>query len=556
MSKTLDIDLSDDRLISIASDLVDNHNYISALKMLNKNADLSGDDEDSLMLYAEIFDDMGLYEKSVNGWFRFMDATDLGDMAECYEGLAVNYMNLGNEHFAAYYYNKLLFETDDVDAAMREDILKDFMSGDENPLKFVYPPNLADCSEIILNGIERMKAGDYDGAVAEFDRVAEGNSKYSHARNYIAMCQIICDKTEEAEQECLNILKHQPDNVQALTTLAAVKTEDGKRDEARLLAQRLLALEVTSDEDIYKIATVCCENKMHEEAYSLFCRLSPSYDYDLNVLFFKGVSAFNCGKYEESFNAFDDLVTIYPEAVTGRYFYNLARELKKKGEISELGYFYRLPANLRESSLKVLAAFSQLSVADAKKLAQEVDLSLCIKWCFDECELKSAELQSLAAQAAVKGGLDDIVRGILLNAFADDKMKIEMLAALAERNEFDCFGVVICNIYKRLSVMPLDIGRYKKKAFVKAYSRLFAHFALLDDDYSAVFSDAAERLYYKLEKEERLDEVKNQDVLTAAVYVFSKVRAAEVKGNKLYEFFEVKKEQVDRLVKKYEGENE
>ena len=56
----MDIDLSGDRLIGIAADMVDNHNYIGALKMLNKNAEISGNDEDSYMLYAEIFDDLGL----------------------------------------------------------------------------------------------------------------------------------------------------------------------------------------------------------------------------------------------------------------------------------------------------------------------------------------------------------------------------------------------------------------------------------------------------------------------------------------------------------------
>ena len=52
MKKTIDIDLSSDRLIAVAADLVDEHNYISALKLLNKNADMHFNDEDSYMLYA------------------------------------------------------------------------------------------------------------------------------------------------------------------------------------------------------------------------------------------------------------------------------------------------------------------------------------------------------------------------------------------------------------------------------------------------------------------------------------------------------------------------
>ena len=136
MAKTMEIDLSDDRLIAIASDLVDSHNYIEALKMLNKNAEISGDDDDSLMLYAEIFDDIGLYEKSINGWFKYLDNTNTIDLAECYEGLAMGFMNIGDEHFSAYYYNKLLMETDEMDPAAREDIIREFLSAhSDNPLK-------------------------------------------------------------------------------------------------------------------------------------------------------------------------------------------------------------------------------------------------------------------------------------------------------------------------------------------------------------------------------------------------------------------------------------
>ena len=83
MAKISKIDLTDDRLISIAADLVDKHNYISALKMLNKNAEISGNDEDELMLYAEIYDDLGLYEKCINGWFKYMDEAGFSDMTDC-----------------------------------------------------------------------------------------------------------------------------------------------------------------------------------------------------------------------------------------------------------------------------------------------------------------------------------------------------------------------------------------------------------------------------------------------------------------------------------------
>ncbi|MBD5631871.1 MAG: hypothetical protein HDP34_01390 [Clostridia bacterium] len=550
MAKTMSIDLGADRLIAIACDMVDNHNYIGALKMLNKNAELDGNDEDSYMLYAEIFDDMGLYEKCINGWFKYMDVALADDLSECYEGLAVNFMNLGNEHFSAFYYNKLLFEADDIDAQTREGIVKDFMSVASNPLKFAYPPRLADVSDIISSGIDYMKSGEFEVAAEEFDKIDEENDRYLTARNYIAMCKIIDDKSDEAEQECLNILKKRPDDVQALTTLAAVKTEAGKREEALELAKKLLTLKLENNDDIYKIATVCCENKLHAEAYATFLKLTDELENDLNIMYFKAVSAFNCGKYEESFAAFDRLVTIYPEAVTARFYYNAARAMVKSGEISELSYFYRLPQEVRESSLKMLAAYMRLSKAQARKLAAELDLSSCVKWCFDECEVKVGDLQYLAAQVAIKANLDDIVRDLLLNAFLPDRFKLDVLSSLAERNEFNCFGVVICNVYKRVTTQMLGIGADKRKSFLRAYARLVAHFSILDDEHGKEFAAAAEDVYQRLSENGKLAVAKDTDALCAVIYIRSGVREADVDGEKINSFFEV----TDEKIKKITGE--
>lgn len=552
MAKTLEFDLGADRLIGIAADLVDSHNYIGALKMLNKNAEAEGNDEDSYMLYAEIFDDMGLYERCVNGWFRFMDNSAESDWSDCYEGLAVSYMNLGNQHFSAYYYNKLLFENGDINMEEREQIVSDFLAAEENPLKFAYPPRLADCTQIFTDGIEFMKAGEYDRAAAEFEKVDEENEKYFSARNYIAMCKIISDKTDEAEQECLNLLKRRPDDVQALTTLAAVKTEAGKRDEALVLAEKLISLNPENPNEIYKIATVCCENKLHEQAYKLFCKLPEEFEFDQTVLYFKAVSAFNCGKYQESFDAFDKIVTINPDAVTARFYYNAARAMEKSGEFTELSYFYRLPQEIRESSLKMLAAYLRLPSASAKKLSASLDLSACVKWCFDECDGPSLdELQSLAAHVAVKAYMDDYVRDLLLNAFLPDQLKIDTLNVLCGRNEFNCFGVVICNVYRRVTMQPLTIGRKKRANFMAAYSRLVSHFSILDDEHGKAFAAAAEELYNTLSAQERLDVAKDTDALTAAIYLNSGVIEAGVTGRNLWQFFDVTKKRVSAIL----GEN-
>ncbi len=548
MSKTVQIDLSGDRLISIAADMVDEHNYIGALKMLNKNAEITGNDEDSYMLYAEIFDDMGLYERSIHNWFKYMDIADYSELSECYEGLAVGYMNLGDDHFSAYYYNKLLLESDDVDADTREQIVRDFLSADENPLKFVWPPEIADVSDVLAEGVELMKQGEYAKAYKKFSGVAEGNPKWVTARNYMAMCLIVQDRNEQAEQECNYVLEKCPDNIQALTTLAAVKTEAGKPEEAKKITEKLLSLDISDADDIYKIATVCCENKFHAAAYDLFCKMESEYAYDLNILYFKAVSAFNSEKYDESFEAFDKLLTIYPDAVTAQYWYGVARTLREEGKWQELSYFYTLPQPLKQSSLKMLAAYIKLPKRQAEKLADDLNISGPIKWCFDESTpANSEELQIVAAQSAVKAKMDDYIRDLLLHPTVSDRIKIDLLTSLCERNEDNAFGVVVCNVYRRVNMRRLNISAARRVYFVRAYARLVAHFSIIDDDYGERFASASEKIYVELQEGGRLDAAKDAEALTAVIFAESGVTDAGVTKENLCAFFDVSQERIDKI---------
>lgn len=553
MDKTSKIDFGADRLLSIAADAIEAHNYITALKMLNKNAVLNGNDEDSFMLYAEAFDDMGLYEKCVNGWFKYVDyAEDLADFAEAYEGLAISFMNMGQESFAAYYYNKLLMETNvELTPENRHDIINSFLSGENRPLRFAYPPKLADYSQEMENGISFMRANDYESAKVEFAKVDEGNEKYLAARNYIAMCDIIIDNTEQAEEECLAILRRNPSDVQALTTLAAVKSQQKKSEEAKELAQRLLDLNVQSPDDIYKIATVCCENKMHEQAYGLFKKLESELTYDFSILFFTAISAYNCGKTEESLQAFDKLLTVYPNAVTAEYWkYIVSKNAKlNKEDRAELEYFYRLPKEEGQTNLEFMSAFARLTDKMSKKLCETADIESCVRWCFDEGDGNdSYELRLLGATCAVKAELDDAVRDILLDAFIPDGIKMETVNELVQRNTIGEYGIVVCNLYRRLNFLHLDTGRYKRKTFLRAYGMAYSRFAMLAEDYCSLLNTAATELYYKLESEDRLDEARSVPALAAAIVRLSDIKESGLTDENMLSFFGADKQKVNALL--------
>ncbi len=553
MDKTSAIDLSADRLIAIAADLIEEHNYIGALKMLNKNAVLNGNDEDSFMLYAEAFDDMGLYEKCVNGWFKYLDyAGTEANFAEAYEGLAVSYMNLGKQNFAAYYYNKLLIETNtELTPENRREIINSFVREEKSALKFAYPPRLADFSEEIDAGIKCMRANEFDKAIEHFSAVDKGNDRYYSARNYIAMCDIISDKLDEAEQECNSILADNPRDVQALTSLAAIRSQQNRREDSVVIAQKLLSLGLTATEDIYKTATVCCENHMHEQAYELFCRLEEreELEYDCSLLFFKAISAYNSGHTEESLSTFDKLLTIYNNAIAANYWKYEVLDAKNKKEKKELEYFYRLPASERELNVTYLSSFCALGEKQAAKLAKDPMLEDCVRWCFDEGEGPSSyELRMLGAMSAVKAKYDDMVRDILLDAFLEDGIKMETLNALVQDNTEGSYGIVICNIMRTVKLAALNVGKLKRKAFLRAYAFTFSRFAMLSEEYGEKFNRAATTLYTKLEWEGRLNDVKSVPALSAAILILAGVKESALDDDMLRSFFGVSRQKVNAII--------
>ncbi len=553
MNKTSAIDLSADRLIAIAADYIEDHNYIGALKMLNKNAVLNGNDEDSFMLYAEAFDDMGLHEKCINGWFRYIDYAGEGaNLAEAYEGLAVNYMNLGQENFAAYYYNKLLIETNaELTPENRREIINSFVKEEKRTLKFAYPPRLADFSDEIDAGIKCMRDSQYAEAIKHFNAVDKGSDKYYAARNYIAMCDIITDDLDLAEAECNAVLSDKPDDVQALTSLAAIRSQQNLREESVEIAKRLLSLDLTSTEDIYKTATVCCENHLHDDAYRLFCILEEREElqYDCSLLFFKAISAHNSGRDEVALDTFDKLLTIYNNAIAANYWKYEVQYLKKHKKTKELEYFYRLPASEREVNVTCLSTFCSMSDKEAQKLGGDTLVEDCVRWCFDEGEAPTSyELHLLGALAAVKAKLDDMVRDILLDAFLEDGLKMETLSALIQDNTDGDYGVVVCNILRNLRLIPLNVGKLKRKAFLKAYAFTFSRFAMLSEEYGAKFNLSATNLYNKLEAEGRLKDVKSVPALAAAILIGAGVKESALDDEMLSSFFGVTRQKVNAIL--------
>lgn len=516
------IDFSRKRLGSLADKFYNEGDYLSALRIAYKQLNAYGGDGDIFARLSDIYEAMNLQGTALNWWFRFLDIAEEEDLPDIYEGIAVNYLNLGQESASAYYYNKLIDVDDTLPEETKLDIAEAFSTVKKEKFRFVYPPRLADYSKEVNIGSKALKAGDCARAVEEFSKVERGSKQYAQAKEMQAVAYLLSGKPNEAETACLQLLEDEPEAVRVLATLAAVYLEQGRTEESKALALRLSKLSSEDTDDLYKIATVCCENGLHEEAYQKFCVLDKKLPFDGRMLYFKGVSAYKSGRLDEAERSLETLCTVYPDAEVAKYYLKELRIYKEEGgEAPELTYFYYLPQEERERRCHSLINIGKSPKDEAQIFGLLALHDGYFKWCFDEMDGGDHELQYLGLITAVHVRADEFIEEVLLDYEVADVLKIETLRMLLERNEETEIGLVLCNIYRRLELPRIAVGRKRRNRFVEAFAKVASKFLVICDSYGEKIKQAAETLYRALAENEGLDLVDNTDDLACAIFLLS-----------------------------------
>ena len=528
--KTKKIDFSRKRIARMADDYYNAGKFVPALRLAYKEWLNYGGDPDVYARLSDIYEAMGLQGSAINCYFRFLDVADEQDLPDVYEGLAANFLGIGNESASAYYYNKLIDADDSISDEAKLDIAEVFSSKKKDKFRFVYPPRLADYTQEVNLGSRALKAGDCRRAIAEFSKVEKGAKEYASAKEMQAVAYLLAGEAKNAEEVCLELLSLYPDSIRAKATLAAVYLEQGRADESRALAKELSVLDLTDTDDLYKVATVCCENDLHDEAYQKFVLLDKKMPYDGRMLYFKAVSAYKSGRMDAAERDLDTLCTVYPDAEVAKYYLKAIRAYKtalSDGETPtppELIYFYHLPQEEREHRCA-----SMLKIGSCPKDEAQIFGLLALHdgyfhWCFDEMDGGDHDLQYLGIVTAAHVRADDFLQEVLLDFEVADVLKVETLRMLIERNEDIEVGLVLCNIYRRVPVYRIKIGRKRRKKFIEAYAKIASKFIVIKDAYAEKIALAAESLYRALEKENALDLIENTDDCACAIFLMSGIR--------------------------------
>ena len=555
--KTGRIDLSEKRLAMLADKYYNEGNYFSALKFAYKQYEFYGGDGEVFARFADIYEGMGLHLSAINWLYRFLDIANEQDLPDIYEGLAVNYLNIGNETQSAYYYNKLIDADETLPNETKWEILNAFSKDKRSKFRFVYPPKLADYTKEIEYGSKLLKTGNCKGAVAVLDTVAKGSKDYASAKEMQAVAHLLSGELDDAENACRELLAEIPDNTRVLATLGAVYLEQGREEESRAIALTLYAQKQDDTDDLYKVATVCCENGLHREAYEKFTQLEKKLPFDGRMLYFKAVSAYKCGYLEESEKAFDTLCSVYPDAEVAKFY---LKALRLRGENGlqaedEPTYFYHLSKEEREARCRSLVHIGKCARDEAQLFGLIALHDGYFSWCFDELDGEDHDLQYLAIVTAEHVRADSFLKEILLDCEVADVLKIETLRLLYMRNEDLEVGLVLCHIYRKVFLSRIRLGRKKRRRFLEGYSALASKFVVVNDAYGERIRASAEKLYADLEKSDGLDLIEKAEDCACALYFASGLKEFGNDLQAIASALDANPETVQAILEKAKGED-
>ena len=133
--KSKKIDFSIEQAERLADKYYNEGKYVNALRWAYKaygiweDGCFWADVRDSYARIADIYEAMGLHGSAVLWLYRYLHMANEDELAEIYEGLAVNYLNMGKEAQSAYYYNKLMDTDETLPPEAKVEIAEAFSRG-------------------------------------------------------------------------------------------------------------------------------------------------------------------------------------------------------------------------------------------------------------------------------------------------------------------------------------------------------------------------------------------------------------------------------------------
>ena len=522
--------------LSLADKKLNSGDYLGALLITDTIKSLPSCDRLNLYaLRARIYYKMKQYARSAEEWFNYLANTKNEKFyGRAYNGLGACFYKMQDINVAGYYFNrqivsnkKAIYEYSEVTAEFYQDVL----ATDKN-YYLAYPFDKADFTNLLEKAEDLLRASEYDECLSLLKNVPENSKFYATMLISSSIAKYfkgdISGAVEDIEKSVA--LEAKPVSVcNAISMFHSLKNEE----KVNYYVEILKTLDISIEEDIYKVSMVYAEKGLHQTAVSFaekYLKLNP---YDTSMLLIYGIMNCNLKNYDRAEYAFSKAYKINRSYIAKNY-------LDKLSDIGEnLEYSFDLPINDRVALVKRLGEL--MREGSAERLDKEEEIYRISNYVFysSAYQMQSSILTILGELATEKSV--EIMKKMLLSLNVFDRVKSGVIGFLVASNVEGEISACFGNIFRKITLYSADI---EGKDFIEAYAYLIAKLAPVEKDLMPL-KLSAENLYQKA-KSLKLNEIEKVKALSAVMYELSSI--SKIKSRRYFaKFFDASLKDIKKL---------
>ncbi len=427
---------------------IDDGNFIEALQLYRQALGMEPDNVEYLLSIAQIYSEMGLYAESNDVLLKI--ARYGNTPTECLFALGCNYMGMKNYDLADEAFEQYLAIDPDGEFVDDIDDIFDMIDEEEEDDGVLQDVSRQLLMEEAYEGKQNLDKGNYKAAIEHLENVINRDRLMYPAMNNLALSYFFDGQKAKAIELSKKVLEAQPANLHACCNLAFFYSDMGENDIAGGFLKRLDDIGDIEPEDMHKLALTYCELSHHEEAYKWFSKIIPFQPYDIRILHFLGIAAYNIGLCNEASDCFEKILKIDPNNSLASYYKAKANAAKNGHPLKKLEYVYQVQFDEIKLRVKYL-----------NDCLMQKDGSLKEKWNNDEY-FKSVILWGLYYG-------DEYIKKIvieIMSLFSDEQVEDEFRSFLLKSTEADEIKNDIFMCLKRIGAKEPYVA-YIKGAIVE-----------------------------------------------------------------------------------------
>lgn len=530
-------------------------NYVDALSALYFYSSKKNIGYEVWAHIADIYTEMGLYEMAIHCWLKYITFCDNEEsFADAYNGLGANYYFLGDKDRAGYYFDKQITCVG-AENCVYNDVLDEYVNdssqhGVTDEFKSLFHiAYSSDGKEELQTSLNKAIAcnenGDFDNAVIYATKAVNSKKLKNKALYQRAYALFSTGKIDESSQDIDIVIDGEGVDYKACVLAAYIYQDSGSDVKYNEMLDKLSDIFPEKDEERARQIAFLYNAGRNESAELLLKRCLNESPYSGDLLYLKGVFAYNNGDFSAAGNAFSDgyYYTLSPVL---NYYRDLVQfvidgvEPAKKLEIG-----FEIPdeeINRRtEYFINIFQNKEKLPTSRIKEVTDKFDWAL------------NSGNESLQVAVGLTCCRIEIYRKYLVSKLIDnnlsDNIKRKYITMLCESMFYGSVGVTYSGYFRMVFFEFPLFEETGYNLWLHAYSLAFGITSMMTEDPERKLFQSACDIQKRLIKLKRIDKVTDMTALSCAMFLKSKliVKSLE-KSDMVYALFSTKKESVEVIL--------